>query len=130
MLYLVGEVFKGAERDAFFRRINNISITDSNVRDDDLRMAFGSKSSWFEQGFLEPNTLAVNELSCFDVINSVYYEIETSPEIIIKDAFILLAHSKLHWFEVRGIVNALTDSTSSLTFIFADMLLAEKELSI
>ncbi len=45
MLYLIGEVFKGAKRNAFLRRINNISIADSNVRDDDLRMAFGSKSS-------------------------------------------------------------------------------------
>jgi hypothetical protein len=42
MLNLIREVFKGAERNAFFRRINNISIADSNMRDDDLGMAFCS----------------------------------------------------------------------------------------
>jgi hypothetical protein len=48
MLYLIGEVFQCTERDTFLGRINYISIADSDMRNDDLRMAFSSQSSRLE----------------------------------------------------------------------------------
>lgn len=75
MLDLIGEVLEGAKRNAFFWRINNISVTDGLVRNDDLRVAFGSKGSRFEQRFLKPDTLTINILSCFYIVNSVDDEV-------------------------------------------------------
>jgi len=45
MLNLIGEVFQCAKRNTFLRWINNISIANSDMRNDNLRMAFSSQSS-------------------------------------------------------------------------------------
>jgi hypothetical protein len=45
MLDLVREVFQSTKRDTFLRRIDNVSITDCNMWDNNLRMTFSSESS-------------------------------------------------------------------------------------
>lgn len=63
------------------------------MRNDNLRMAFSSQSSWLEKWFFKPNALAINVLSCFYIVDCIDNKIKSSPEVIIKNDFILLANS-------------------------------------
>jgi hypothetical protein len=90
---LIWEVFEGTEGNAFLRWVYNISVTDGSVRNDDLRVAFRTQSAAFEQRFFEPNTLTIDVLPGFNIIDSVDNEIEVSPEVIVEDYFIFLTDS-------------------------------------
>ena len=74
--------------------------------------------------------MAINVLSCFDIVYCIYNEIKSSPEVIIENDFILLTDSQLQGLKVRASIDGFADSTGSLTFIFADMFLSEEELSV
>ena len=93
MLNLVGEVFQSAERNRFFWRVDNISVTESMMGDDDLGVTFSSQSSTLEEGLLIPNTLLVYKLSCFYVIDSIYNKVKSSPEVIVEKLLVFRANS-------------------------------------
>lgn len=93
MLNLVGEVFQGAEWDRFLWRVNDISVAESMVWDNDLRVAFSTKSSTFKQWFFIPNTLLINKLSGLDIIDCINNKVESGPEVIIEELFVLGANS-------------------------------------
>ena len=130
MFNLIGEVLQGAKWNAFLRRIDDVSVADGCMRNNDLRVAFSSKSSWFEKRFFKPNALTVNILSCLNIINCIDNEIKIGPEIIIENVFVFRSNSGLQGFEVDIRVHFLSYSTSSFTFILTYVLSSEQELSV
>ena len=56
--------------------------------DDDLRVAFGSQCSAFEQWFLVPNTLLVDVLSGLYVVYGVNDKVESGPKIVVEELFV------------------------------------------
>ena len=130
MLNLVGEIFQSTKRYSFFRRINNISVTLSIMRNDNLGMALGSESSTFKKWLFMPDTLLIYVLSGFNIINSINYKVKSCPEIIVKILLAVISNSHLYRLETRMMVNSSAYFTSYLTFVFADVLLPEQKLSI
>ena len=130
MLDLVGEVLESTERDAFFRRINDISVADGLMRNDDLRVAFGSQGSGFEERFLEPDALAVDVLSCLDVVDCVHHEVQVVPEIIVENMFIFRADSSFEGVELDITIHLMTNFACSLALIGTDVLSSEQKLSV
>ena len=130
MLYLVREIFQGTKWNSFFRRIHNISITLSIMRDNNLRMTFSSEGSTFKKWFFMPNTLLIDVLSSLNIINSINYKIKPSPEIIVKVLLTVISNSHFHRMETRMVINSSSYFTSNLTFILTNMLFSKQKLSI
>ena len=130
MLDLIREIFKGAKWNTFLRRINYIRVTNSRMRNNHLRVTFSSQGTTFKKRSFKPNTLAINILSCFYIINSIDDEIEVSPEVVIKERLILLTDSKLCRFEINFSIDCSSNCTSSLTFILSNVLSSEQKLTI
>lgn len=105
MLDLIREVLQCAQRNALLRRILDISVTNSRVRNNYLGVAFCTKSSTLEQRLLEPNALPIDILPSFYVINGIYYEGEVCPEIIVENGLILLTHSEFQCLEFDRVVD-------------------------
>lgn len=95
------------------------------MRDNYLRVTLSSKSSTFKEWFFEPNTLSINILSSFDIIDSINNKLKISPEVIIEHNLILLTDSKFNRIEVNITIDLFTNITSSLTFIFTNVFLSE-----
>jgi hypothetical protein len=106
---LIREVLQSAERNAFLWRIDDISVTNGGMGDNDLRVALGSECSAFEKWFFEPNALTINILPCFDVIHCIDNKAQSRPEVIIENLFIFGAYSQLHGFEVHRAIDAFTN---------------------
>lgn len=90
---LIWEVLQCAKWDGFFWWINDVSIAQCVMRNDDLRVTFCSESSTFKQWFFVPNALLVNILSSLNIINGIDNKIKSGPETIVEEFFVLLADS-------------------------------------
>lgn len=98
--------------------------------DNDLGMAFSSKSSTFKKRFFIPYTLIIDKLSGLDIINSINNKILVFPEAVIKIFFVFRANFKFDWLELTIMVYFIPNMTGHLAFIFSHMVLSKKELPI
>lgn len=130
MFDLIGEIFKRTERNRLFGRINYISIADGGMRDNNLGMAFCPKGSTLEQRFLIPNTLRIDVLPGFDVVDCIHHEAGARPELVVEVVLRILADLQLHRLESRLFINFLANLTGYLTFVLAHELLPEQELTV
>lgn len=130
MLNLIREVFQSAERNRFFWWVLNVSITDGIVRNNNLRVALGTESSAFEKGLFVPNTLLVDILPGFDIIDSIDDKVKSCPEVIVEKLLVFFSYSQLKLFKMTLRVHSFTYSTCSFGLIFANMLFSEQELSV
>ena len=89
---LVGEVPERAHGDRFFGRVLRVSVTLGLVRDHHLGVCFSSESSRFKEGFLVPDASLVDVESGFDVVHSVYYEVEAFPERVVENGLRFWGH--------------------------------------
>ena len=71
VLNLIREVLQGAKRDRFLWRVNNVSIALSVVWNNNLRVAFSTKGSTFEQRLFIPYALEINILPRFNIIDGI-----------------------------------------------------------
>lgn len=102
----------------------------SFVRDDDLRMAFGSQSAALEQWLLIPDALRVHVLPCLDVINGIDHKVQPCPELIIEVFLSVCGDLQLHRLELAFLVNLLSYLASYLALVLANVLLPEKKLTV
>ncbi len=72
-----------------------------------LGMAFCTQCATFKEGLLEPNTLSIHVLPCFHVVYCIHHKSQVSPEVIVEDRLILLAHPQLYRFKVDCTVYTL-----------------------
>ncbi len=125
MLNLRGEISKSAEWDSFFGRILRVSVALSHVRDDHLRISFGSKSTRLEEGLLVPNTARVHIETCLDVVNGIYHEIDSFPKIVIKNVLRLMCHIELLIFDIQIRVDVLCNMAGNSALRVSNVVFSE-----
>ena len=130
VLDLIGEILERAKRDALLRGVDNVSVADGCLGDDDLRVALGPQRSALEEGLFEPDALAVHVLPRLHVVDRIDNEIQIGPEVVAEDGFILGGDPQLEGLEADLRVDALSDRAGSLALVSADMLLPEQELPV
>lgn len=130
MFNLIREVLQCAKWDRFFWWVNNISITQGVVGNNNLRVTFSTQCSALKQWLLIPHALLINILSGLDVIDGIDYEVKSGPKVVVEKLFIFLANSQLNGLKSGVGIHSSSDSTSGLTLVLPNVLLSEQELSV
>lgn len=130
VLNLVWEVSESAHWDGFFWWILRVTVALSDMRNDHLRVALGTKSSGLKEWLSIPNAFCVDVESSLDVIDGIDNEVLAFPEVIVEDFFGIWANDGHVILDIQVCVHTFGDVTGSLRFGVANVVLSEEELSV
>lgn len=120
----------GAHGNSFFFRVLRIWITLSLIWKNQLRVAFCTKSTWFEKRFTVQYAFSVNVFSCVNIIYCVYNKGKRIPKDIGKLTFTFSLHSTLSRIYIEFFVELTNYIRCCFTFGFSNMMRAEEELAV
>ena len=101
-----------------------------NVRDDDLGIAFGAKSTRLQKGQTIENTTTIHVSTSFNIVQSISNAVQAMEKFVRVNVFGIGSNAILLGFHVHVGIHGLNGLGSTATFRLLHVIRPEKELTV